>query len=95
MGASLVRELAQAIKCFVHHEIKATPENIAATDFNRKLCDDARALDLVMIDVSLHIEELGICTADGSLGLSAYENVERFFREPATHCKQYGRLGNE
>ncbi|CAM9671496.1 unnamed protein product [Ectocarpus sp. 6 AP-2014] len=95
MGASLVRELAQAIRCFVHHEIETTSENIPMADFHGKSCEGTRALELVMIDVSLHIEELGICTADGSLGLSAYENVERFFREPATHCMQHGRLGVE
>lgn len=36
--------------------------------------------------------QLGICTADGALGLTAAENVHAFFANPATHCVGYGAM---
>lgn len=37
-------------------------------------------------------QQLGICTVDGSLGLSAGEHIQRFLADPATHCVGYGRM---
>ena len=37
-------------------------------------------------------QQLGICTVDGSLGLSAGEHIERFYADPAAHCVGYGRM---
>lgn len=39
-----------------------------------------------------NVSKLGVCTADGSLGLSVGEHVRRFFVEPAAHCVGYGIL---
>ncbi|CAM9356811.1 unnamed protein product [Ectocarpus sp. 13 AM-2016] len=93
MGEPLVRELVLSVKCFVSRIIGDT--QVGSGDTNQSSCNGVRSLDLVMIDVSLHTEELGICTADGSLGLSASEHVSRFFDNPAAHCVGYGRLGSE
>ena len=37
-------------------------------------------------------KQLGICTADGSLGLSTGEHVQLFFADPAAYCVGYGRM---
>lgn len=36
--------------------------------------------------------QLGVCTANGSLGLNALEHVKRFFADPSAHCVGYGKL---
>lgn len=36
--------------------------------------------------------QLGICTADGRLGLSAVDHIERFFGDPVKNCVGYGSL---
>ena len=40
-------------------------------------------------------EQLGISTADGTLGLSGADHLHRFFSEPAVHCKGYGNMGEQ
>lgn len=39
-----------------------------------------------------HNKQLGVCTADGSLGLDALEHVKAFFEDPMEHCVGYGKL---
>ena len=36
--------------------------------------------------------QLGVCTADSKLGLTAGEHIDRFFGEPKKHCVGYGKL---
>lgn len=39
--------------------------------------------------------QVGVCTADGSSGLTGLERVRRFFADPSAHCVGYGdRLPN-
>lgn len=41
-----------------------------------------------------HNKQLGVCTADGSLGLDALEHVKAFFDDPMEHCVGYGKLAS-
>ncbi|CAM9268601.1 unnamed protein product [Ectocarpus fasciculatus] len=91
----LMRELALATKCLAHRFMEgATAGSSVIEDFgfDATVCATSRSLELVMIDVSLQSEELGVCTADGRAGLTDAEHVSRFFANPATHCVGYGRL---
>lgn len=36
------------------------------------------------------IPQLGVCTADGSSGLTGMEHIQHFFADPSTHCVGYG-----
>lgn len=44
---------------------------------------------------SFGTQKLGVCTSDGSLDLTADEQIDRFFVDPAAHCVGYGRLEDE
>ncbi|CAM9145497.1 unnamed protein product, partial [Pylaiella littoralis] len=84
---SLLEEVALAIKCFADQLLEGVGSAGGADDIAAATtCADFRPLELVMIDVSLHSEELGICTVDGSLGLTAIEHVQKFFADPSAHC---------
>ncbi|CAM9453584.1 unnamed protein product [Ectocarpus sp. 12 AP-2014] len=90
-----MRELALATKCLAHRLIEeATAWSSVIEDFgfDATVCASSRSLELVMIDVSLHSAELGVCTADGRAGLTDAEHITRFFADPAKYCVGYGRL---